>query len=90
MRRSYSFTISEDAVVGTVVGTLTASDANERQGETLTYSVAGDAAFTIDAGTGAIKVASALDYETDLTHGLTATVTDEAGLTDTAVPSASG
>ncbi len=83
----YSFTVAEDAAVGTVVGTLTASDANERQGETLTYSVEGDAALTIDASTGALKVASALDYETDLTHELTVTVTDETDLTDTATVS---
>ena len=80
----YTFTLSEDAAVGTVVGTLTASDANERQGEILTYSVEGDAAFTIDASTGALKVASALDYETYLVHELNATVTDETDLTDTA------
>ena len=79
----YSFTVSEDSAVGTVIGTLTASDANERQGEVLTYSVEGDAAFTIDSG--ALKVASALDYETDLTHELTVTVTDETDRTDTAV-----
>ena len=85
----YTFTVSEDAAVGTVVGTLTASDANERQGQTLTYSIAGDAAFTIDASTGALTVASALDYETFLTHELTATVTDETGLTDTATISIS-
>ena len=80
----YSFTVSEDAAVGTVVGTLTASDANERQGQTLAYSVQGDAAFSIDAGTGALRVASVLDYETFLNHELTATVTDETGLTDSA------
>ena len=80
----YSFTVSEDAAVGTVVGTLTASDANVRQGQTLTHSVEGDEAFTIDSSNGALTVASALDYETFLTHDLTATVTDETGLTDTA------
>ena len=81
----YSFTVSEDAAVGAIVGTLTASDANVRQGQTLTYSVHGDAAFTIDATTGQLKVASALDYETYLSHELTATVTDETGLADAAV-----
>ena len=60
----YTFTVAENAAVGTVVGMLTASDANVRQGQTLTYSVQGDAAFTIDATTGDLKVASALDYET--------------------------
>ena len=80
----YSFTVSGDAAVGTVVGTLTASDANERQGQTLAYHVEGDSAFTIDGSTGALKVATALDYETFITHDLTATVTDETDLSDTA------
>ena len=70
--------IGENAQPGTVVGQVQGSDAD---GDTLTYSLTDDAGsrFAIDASTGVITVAGALDYETATSHQLTVRVTDPAG-----------
>ena len=81
-----SFTIAENAGTNAVVGSVTASDPDA--GDTISYSITGgnaDGAFAIDAN-GQITVAngSLLDHETAPSRTLTVTVTDAAGLTDTA------
>ena len=81
-----SFTIAENAGTNAVVGSVTASDPDA--GDTISYAITGgnaDGAFAIDAN-GQITVAngSLLDHETAPSHTLTVTVTDAAGLTDTA------
>ena len=81
-----SFTIAENAGTNTVVGSVTASDPDA--GDTISYAITGgnaDSAFAIDAN-GQITVAngSLLDHETAPSRTLTVTVTDAAGLTDTA------
>ena len=56
---SYSFEVSEDAAVGTQVGTVSATDPDV--GDTLTYSiVSGNEAgkFAVDGSTGVITVMS--------------------------------
>ena len=70
--------IGENAQPGSVVGQVQGSDAD---GDTLTYSLTDDAGgrFAIDASTGVITVAGALDYETATSHQLTVRVTDPAG-----------
>ena len=69
-------TVAEDAVNGTVVGiTALATDADGT--DTVTYSLSDDAGglFTIDANTGVITVANALDYETATSHSVTVLAT---------------
>ncbi|NNG03157.1 MAG: cadherin repeat domain-containing protein, partial [Inquilinus sp.] len=82
-----SFSVSEGASNGDAVGTVAASDPDA--GDTLSYAITGgnaDGAFAIDPATGAVTVADAslLDHETTPSRTVTVTVTDAAGLTDTA------
>ncbi len=77
---SYSFEVSEDAVAGTQVGTVSATDPDA--GDTLTYSVvSGNEAekFAIDASAGVITVAGTLDYETASSYTLTVEASDGKG-----------
>jgi hypothetical protein len=75
-----SFYVDENSQKGTVIGTITASDADK--GQTLTYSIISgntDNAFTVDSCTGEITVdnSDALDYETAPSFGLTISVKDD-------------
>ncbi len=82
---SYTFEVAEDAAVGDAVGTVSATDPDEA--DILTYSITGgneDGNFAIDASTGAITVAVALDYETTSEYTLTVEVSDGNGGSDTA------
>jgi nitrite reductase (NO-forming)/hydroxylamine reductase len=81
-----SFSVNENSVNGTLVGTVAASDPD---GNTLSYSItAGNTsgAFAINASTGALTVANSavLDYETTPQFSLTVRVADPGGLSDTA------
>ncbi|MCC7420189.1 MAG: cadherin domain-containing protein [Planctomycetaceae bacterium] len=74
-----TFVIVENALVGTVVGTPTASDPDA--GQALTWAITGgnaSGAFTINTSTGQITVANStpLDFETTPTFSLTVRVTD--------------
>ncbi len=74
---AYSFSIIEDASVGTTVGAVSAEDPNE--GDTVTYSIrAGNDAgkFAIDVNTGRITVAGTLEYDTASSYTLTAQASD--------------
>ena len=69
-------TVAEDAIVGATVGvTALATDADV--GATITYSLDDDAGglFAIDANTGVVTVAAALDYETATSHTITVLAT---------------
>ncbi|QQL43871.1 cadherin domain-containing protein [Sulfuriroseicoccus oceanibius] len=82
-----SGSLAEDATVGAAVATVAASDVDA--GSVLSYAItAGNesGAFAIDAGTGAITTAAALDFETTPSYALTVTVTDNGtpALSDTA------
>ncbi len=82
---SYDFTIPEDAATGGSVGTISASDPDEGQSVAYSISAGNDAGkFSINAGTGEVAVASALDYETASSYTLTVTASDGNGGTDTA------
>ena len=79
--------IAEGSTVGNAVHTVAASD--QDAGASITYSITGGntgTAFTINSTSGAITVASAsaLDFETLSTYGLTVTASDSV-LSDTAV-----
>ena len=71
--------VDEDATSGTVVG-VTAFAEDPDGTDTVSYSLDDDAGglFTIDAATGVVTVAGALDYETATSHNVTirATSTD--------------
>ncbi len=72
--------ILENSALGEVVGTVSAQDA---EGGNLTFSLADDAGgmFTIDPETGEIKVAGALDYETQDSYSVTVNVSDGVNVT---------
>ncbi|MCP4348180.1 MAG: hypothetical protein GY795_21975, partial [Desulfobacterales bacterium] len=70
------FSVDENSAGDTIVGKVTASDADK---DTLTYSITtgntGDA-FAINTGNGTIRVSSLLDYETISAYTLTVAVSD--------------
>lgn len=74
--------VDENLVAGTVVGTLSASDA---PGDTLTYSLTDDAGgrFTVNSSTGAVSTTAALNFETGASYSITARVVDAAGQAST-------
>ncbi|MGO4705346.1 cadherin domain-containing protein [Microvirga sp. 2MCAF38] len=68
--------VAEDALTGTIVATLRATDAD---GDALTYTLAGtDGPFRIDGNN--LVLTGALDYETKTSHSLTVTAKDTFGL----------
>ena len=77
---SYAFTIAEDAAEGDAVDGVSATD--EDAGDTVMYAITagntGDA-FAIDATSGAITVAGALDRETTAAYSLTVQASDGNG-----------
>ena len=80
----WSFRVAEDAPVGTPVGTAAAVDLD---GGPLTYALtAGNTGgvFALDASSGMLTVAGALDYETTASYALTLTASDAHGGTATA------
>lgn len=70
--------VAENSAVGTVVGTLTATD---QDGDAVTWSLVNDGGglFTVDAATGQVKVAGPLDFETSRTHEIVARADDGNG-----------
>ena len=69
--------VSEKAAVGTVVGGLTVA-APDPHGGTVTFSLTNDAGgrFAINAGTGVVTVAGALDHDTQASHTITIQASD--------------
>ena len=87
-----TFTVEENTAIGTLVGTVIATDANENQQDLLTYTIVdgntdvdgdGTAAFAIDSG--AITVSDTDDLQVSQNFALQLTVTDPTGLSDTAI-----
>lgn len=74
---------AEDASVGTIVGSVTASDQNADDVLSYVITSGNDGSFAIDSETGEITLASSLDYETSTSYTLTVEVTDAGGLSDT-------
>ncbi len=75
----YTFEVGEDAEVGTLVGSVAATDS---PGDAVTYSITegnNDGVFSIDEATGEITVASALDYAAAPVYLLTIEAGDEHG-----------
>lgn len=74
-----AFSVDEDAVVGSVVFTAEATDADA--GDVVVYSLGGDDAdlFAIDASTGVVTLAAPLDFEVRNSLNITLNATDAAG-----------
>ena len=75
----YAFSVQHDAAVDTVVGAVTATDAD---GDTVTYAITGgneEGKFAIDESSGEITVADLLDYDTASSYSLTVEATDGYG-----------
>lgn len=86
--QGFSATIDENTVNGTIVGNVTATDADA--GSQFTYSITAgnsEGAFAIDATSGEVTVAntSKLDYETIKNFTLTVQVSDGSNTEDTTV-----
>ncbi len=78
--------LPEDSLSGTTVGTMSGIDNNRT--DTITWSITGGnaaGAFSIDAGTGAITTATALDYETTPSYTLEVTASDGARQSSTTI-----
>jgi uncharacterized protein len=71
--------VDENAPAGTLVGTVSASDIDE---DVLAYTLVDDAGglFDIDAATGALTTAAALDFEARSSYQVTVRATDPDGL----------
>ena len=81
---TYAFSVAEDTATGVVAGTVSATNPDP---DTLLYSITagnGDGKFAVNGGTGAITVASTLDYETTPSYALTVQAGDGNGGTATA------
>lgn len=79
-----TFDVGEASANGTLIGTITADDANLGDGDTLSFDITGgnsDGAFAVDGSTGEITVADAthLDFETTPVFNLTVQVIDSGG-----------
>lgn len=71
-----SFSIEEDAAIGTTIGTVVASDVD---GDQLAYSISSgntDNTFSINNATGAITLSKALDFDVANVYSLVVSVTD--------------
>jgi len=87
---SYSFSIDESAVSGTVIGQVVATDADNSTANSATYYYIGAGLFsnlfTINVTTGQIMSTGNLDYETGTLYSLTVCATDNATSSNQLVP----
>ena len=77
---STSLSVDENAATGTVVGMVTATDADRGDQETLMYSLddgADAGSFAIDSATGEITTTAMLDYEMQDSYMVMVTATDD-------------
>ena len=76
-------TVAENAVNGTVVGTITGTDPDAGDSKSYTFTNSAGGRFAINRTTGVITVAdgSLLNYEAATSHLVTVRVTDSGGLT---------
>ncbi|XP_029020957.1 protocadherin gamma-A11-like isoform X36 [Betta splendens] len=86
-RPVYKTSIQEDVPVGTVVVTVTATDADHGSNGRITYSISGilDQArglFEINDQTGEIRLKGSVDYEKARTFQLNVRASDDGGLVD--------
>ncbi|MBC6425477.1 MAG: cadherin repeat domain-containing protein, partial [Ekhidna sp.] len=80
-----SFSVAEDAGSRTVIGTIAASDAEmDRLTFTIVSGNTGNV-FALDASTGVLSTAGALDYETTMSYTLRVSVSDGSLSTDASI-----
>ena len=81
---STSLSVDENAAAGTVVGMVTATDADRGDQDTLVYTLGGADAgsFSIDSATGEITTTAMLDYEMQDSYMVMVTATDDDEATD--------
>ncbi|KAI8521410.1 hypothetical protein Bbelb_011640 [Branchiostoma belcheri] len=74
----YHFTVSEDAIPGSVVGTVTATDMDQGKNGEVMYRITGDNGnvFSIDNTTGQITTTGQLDREQMAGYNITVMATD--------------
>ncbi len=73
----YTFTITEDAPIGTIVGNISATDSDTTPYAQITYSLSSaNTLFTLDPSTGVLTTSAMLDYETDSSHQFTVAADD--------------
>jgi hypothetical protein len=77
-----TFEVNENTPLNTVIGI--ANGVDQDIGDSLNYSISGSNLFNVDSSTGNIIVKTLLNFESDPTNAITITVTDAAGLKDTA------
>ncbi|KAL4226468.1 Protocadherin Fat 4 [Mactra antiquata] len=82
----YTGSVSEDAMVGTSVATVTCSDSDSTVGNILTYSItSGHTDFSIDSNTGVVSVNAALDIEFTPRYDITVQASDGSNTVDVTV-----
>ncbi len=74
--------ISEDASIGSIVTTITATDVDSGDGKSFVLTNDAGGRFAIDSLTGVITVASSLSYEANKYHDIVVRVSDTAGATN--------
>ncbi|XP_056148799.1 protocadherin gamma-A11-like [Lampris incognitus] len=83
----YKASISENAPKGTIISTVSASDADKGSNSKITYSISNTAAdvrdlFEIDELNGNLMLKTRLDYENERKYEIHIQASDEGGLTD--------
>ncbi|XP_056151667.1 putative protocadherin beta-18 [Lampris incognitus] len=83
----YKASISENAPKGTIITTVSASDADKGSNSKITYSISNTAAdvrdlFEIDELNGNLMLKTQLDYENERKYEIHVQASDEGGLTD--------
>lgn len=73
---TFSFNVLENATMGTSVFRVQASDSDLGDNAKISYSLANNSPFSIEADTGIIRTAAKLDRETTSSYTLTCTATD--------------
>ncbi|HWA48261.1 MAG TPA: cadherin domain-containing protein [Dongiaceae bacterium] len=72
--------VAENSAGGTLVGTLSVSDADAGDSHSFAFAGGGHPLFEIDGNQILVKAGAILDYEANRTHAVSITATDSAGL----------
>ncbi|XP_061755810.1 protocadherin gamma-A5-like isoform X8 [Nerophis ophidion] len=84
---TYKATVTENSPVGTIVATVTASDADQGSNAKITYSITNALddvrkMFEVDKETGEVKLIGNIDFEQSRNYQINILASDEGGLTD--------
>ncbi|XP_030594791.1 protocadherin gamma-A2-like [Archocentrus centrarchus] len=86
-QQTYKATVTENSPAGTVVATVTASDADQGSNSKITYSITNKLVavrnvFTINKETGEVTLTGNIDFEESQKFQINLRASDEGGLTD--------